>query len=81
MAQGGEVLAESLSGVDVEKIAARGQPYLVTQRDRTIDDRVRDVARLVTFLASDESASCTGADFPIEGGNTAGRIIRGAPGD
>jgi 3alpha(or 20beta)-hydroxysteroid dehydrogenase len=69
------------SGVDVEKIAARGQPYLATQRDRSIDDRVRDVARLVAFLASDESASCTGADFPIEGGNTAGRIIRGAPGD
>lgn len=67
-------------GIDVEELAARGQRYLASQRERSILDRQQDIARLVGFLASDESASCTGADFPIEGGNTAGRIIRGAPG-
>jgi NAD(P)-dependent dehydrogenase (short-subunit alcohol dehydrogenase family) len=41
---------------------------------------MRDVARFVVFLASDASASCTGGDFPIDGGNTAGVVVRGAPG-
>jgi 3alpha(or 20beta)-hydroxysteroid dehydrogenase len=77
----GEMIAPYIPpGVDVEQVAARGQPILAPQRERTIQERVGDIARLVAFLASDESASCTGADFPIEGGNMAGRIVRGAPG-
>jgi 3alpha(or 20beta)-hydroxysteroid dehydrogenase len=77
----GEMIAPYIPpGVDVEQIAARGQPILAPQRERSIQERIDDIARLVAFLASDESASCTGADFPIEGGNTAGRIVRGAPG-
>ncbi len=68
------------AGVDVEKLMAHDQPVLATQRERRIADRVADVARMVLFLASDESASCTGGDFPVEGGNTAGTITRGAPG-
>ena len=68
------------AGVDIEKLIARGQPLLATQRERSIADRMEDIAKLVLFLASDESASCTGADFPIEGGNTAGKITPGAPG-
>ncbi len=67
-------------GIDIEKLAARGQPLLASQRERTIADRIEDIASLVTFLASDESLSCTGGDFPIEGGNTAGKITPGAPG-
>jgi 3alpha(or 20beta)-hydroxysteroid dehydrogenase len=34
--------------------------------------RAEDVANLVLFLASDESAYCTGAEFTIDGGVTAG---------
>ncbi len=68
-------------GIDVEQIAKHGQRLLVYQKERSIGDRIDDIARLVCFLASDESLSCTGGDFPIEGGNTAGRIVRGAPGD
>ena len=30
--------------------------------------------------ASDESRSCTGGDFPVDSGHTAGKIMRGAPG-
>jgi 3alpha(or 20beta)-hydroxysteroid dehydrogenase len=67
-------------GVDPEMILARQQPLLATQKGRSIADRVRDVARLIAFLASDDAASCTGADFAVDGGNTAGRIVRGAPG-
>lgn len=67
-------------GVDVELVAAHGQPLLATQARRTIADRVGDVARMICFLASDESASCTGADFAVDGGNTAGRRRKGLPG-
>jgi 3alpha(or 20beta)-hydroxysteroid dehydrogenase len=35
---------------------------------------VDDVANLVLFLASDESAYCTGAEFLVEGGATAGDL-------
>jgi 3alpha(or 20beta)-hydroxysteroid dehydrogenase len=67
-------------GVDVEAAVARSQPYLATQRDRSIAERVGDVAKMVLFLASDASASCTGADFAVDGGNSAGKVLRGVPG-
>jgi len=67
-------------GVDFERILASQQSMLATQRGRTTVDRMGDVASMVLFLASDESASCTGADFAVDGGNTAGKIVKGAPG-
>jgi 3alpha(or 20beta)-hydroxysteroid dehydrogenase len=68
------------AGVDLEKLMSRSHPVLPLQAGRRQQERIDDVARMVLFLASDESASCTGGDFPVEGGNTAGRIVRGAPG-
>jgi 3alpha(or 20beta)-hydroxysteroid dehydrogenase len=67
-------------GIDFEKVMAHQQPILATQKGRSVADRIGDVARMIAFLASDEAASCTGADFAVEGGNTAGRIVKGAPG-
>ena len=67
-------------GVDVEQVIAHGQPYLAPQRSRSSREKMEDIGRFVAFLASDASASCTGGDFPIDGGNTAGKLIRGAPG-
>jgi 3alpha(or 20beta)-hydroxysteroid dehydrogenase len=68
------------AGVDVELVAAHGQPYLAPQKLRSSREKMEDIARLVAFLASDDAASCTGGDFPIDGGNTAGVVVRGAPG-
>jgi 3alpha(or 20beta)-hydroxysteroid dehydrogenase len=68
------------AGVDLEKVIATTQPRLATQRRRGSAERMRDVANLVLFLASDESASCTGADFVIDGGSSAGAIHKFAPG-
>ncbi len=67
-------------GVDPERVIPRMQPILKTQRRRTLQELVEDVARVILFLASDEAASCTGADFVVDGGNTCGRILPGAPG-
>jgi 3alpha(or 20beta)-hydroxysteroid dehydrogenase len=68
------------AGVDLEQLMSRSHPVLPKQAGRRQRERIEDVARMVLFLASDESASCTGGDFPVEGGNTAGKIVRGAPG-
>lgn len=76
-----EMLAPYIpAGVDPEKVLAHMQPNLATQKERRVADRVRDVAQLVAFLASDDAASCHGADFAVEGGNLAGRVVPGAPG-
>ncbi len=68
-------------GVDPTLVHGFSQPFLPYQRDRGHEERLRDVAWMVLFLASDESRSCTGGDFPVESGNTAGRRQRGAPGE
>jgi 3alpha(or 20beta)-hydroxysteroid dehydrogenase len=41
--------------------------------------RLMDVARMALFLASDESQSCTGADFIVDAGLTAGSFQEGVP--
>ncbi len=66
-------------GLDIEVAMAHQWPILHTQRDRSVTDRLRDIAHLVVYLASDAGASCTGADFVIDGGHSAGRLLKFGP--
>ena len=66
-------------GVDPELAMQYQWPILYSNRDRTIEDRLQDIAYLVTYLASDESRTCTGADFVIDGGHSAGRLLKAGP--
>ena len=56
------------------------RPTLVHQKEIPHEERLAEVARMIAFLASDESLSCTGGDYPVDAGFTAGKIIEGAPG-
>jgi 3alpha(or 20beta)-hydroxysteroid dehydrogenase len=67
-------------GFDPEIIDAGAHRMLAYQKGRKNADRLRDVANMVMFLASDESLSCTGADFAVDSGYTMGRILKGVPG-
>jgi len=62
-------------GVDPEVAASFSQRILKTQMKRSLGEKMDDVARMIVFLASDESGSCTGADFLVDGGNLAGTRI------
>jgi 3alpha(or 20beta)-hydroxysteroid dehydrogenase len=60
-------------GIDAEKILAVTHDVIPYNRTREPVELIRDVARMVLFLASDESLSCTGADYPVDAGGSAGR--------
>jgi 3alpha(or 20beta)-hydroxysteroid dehydrogenase len=68
------------AGVDLEKATSYSQPHLKPQRYRSSAEKILDVAKLIVYLASDDSASCTGADFVVDGGNLAGSVVKGTPG-
>ena len=55
--------AQGLEGIDVDELFKAGIPL---RRAGTPDD----VVNMVLFLASDESAYCTGAEFIVDGGAT-----------
>jgi 3alpha(or 20beta)-hydroxysteroid dehydrogenase len=67
-------------GVDVAHVLPHMQPVLAYQRQRTLAELLDDVANVILFLASDESRSCTGSDYPCEGGNLAGRLRKATAG-
>lgn len=55
------------------------QAILKAPDDVAPSSRLKDIANLAVFLASDESRSCTAADFVIDAGLTAGAVQAGVP--
>ncbi|MEM9177790.1 MAG: SDR family oxidoreductase, partial [Myxococcota bacterium] len=55
------------------------QKILKDPRPVVPGSRLRDVAHMALFLASDESRSCTAADFVVDAGLTAGAYQEGIP--
>jgi len=66
-------------GVDMEAVQAAQWPTLPFQSQRSSVDRMRDIAWAAVYLASDESSTCTGADFVIDGGRSMGRFQKFGP--
>jgi 3alpha(or 20beta)-hydroxysteroid dehydrogenase len=60
------------TGIDPEKILAITHEVIPYNRTREPVELIRDVARMVVFLASDEALSCTGADYAVDAGLSAG---------
>jgi 3alpha(or 20beta)-hydroxysteroid dehydrogenase len=58
--------------VDTPMIAGLTEHFPVRRLPAQRIGRPDDVASLALFLASDESAFCTGAEFVVDGGHTAG---------
>ena len=67
-------------GVDPEWAIGFSHHRLASQKDRSQQDRLRDVAQAVLYLASDEAGSTTGSDLVVDSGITAGDILEGSPG-
>ena len=67
-------------GIDPELASSFQQRILKTQMDRSVAEKVGDVAKMILFLASDDSRSCTGTDFLVDGGNLSGQRIKVTPG-
>src|SRR5690606_15325836 len=57
------------------------QAILRSPEGRGRECRVEDVARMALFLASDESLSCTAADFVVDAGLWSGTYQKGIPSD
>lgn len=69
------------TAIRVEAMDPNADPSLIPTDRLHREEQLIDVARFIAFLASDESASCTGSDYIIDRGQTAGHVIAGLPGD
>jgi 3alpha(or 20beta)-hydroxysteroid dehydrogenase len=68
-------------GIDAERAAGYNLGRLLPPPPGyTLEDHLRDVARAVLFLASDDCPTATAADVVIDGGLTAGYVQPGLPG-
>ena len=47
---------------------------------RPVETEMHDVSAMVCWLLSDEARRCTGADFVVDAGWTAGTFAPGMPG-
>ena len=65
---------------DLAEVPHRAMQAILKSPDHVdAKSRVQDVARMALFLASDESLSCTAADFVVDAGLTAGTFQKLVP--
>lgn len=67
-------------GVDPMDTIAFTHGVIPYNQQRPGIEIIRDIARMIVFLASDESLSCTGGDYPVDAGWTAGHRLKFNPG-
>jgi len=67
-------------GIDPAQTLAFTHKLLAYQKHRDPTELIRDIARMVVFLVSDETLSCTGGDYPVDAGWTAGKYLKYNPG-
>jgi len=65
------------TAIRVEAMDPNADPSLIPTDRSLREGQLIDIARFIAFLASDESASCTGSDYIIDRGQTAGHVIAG----
>lgn len=74
----GAVATEGVLGAAVDDLDSIDARFAELPLQRI--GRPRDVASMAVFLAGDESSYCTGAEFIVDGGASAGVRRRGSPG-
>jgi 3alpha(or 20beta)-hydroxysteroid dehydrogenase len=75
-----DMIKPFLSKIDMGRAASAPKITVLADADDPRDELV-DFAELIMFLASDAGAGCTGAEYPVDRGQTAGTVIPGMPGD
>lgn len=74
------ISAPFIDQMDLNKLASSVPTSVLVDGDRVRDVTMGDIAAMVAFLMSDDSATCTGSDFVVDAGWTAGENLAGLPG-
>ncbi len=75
-----DMFAPFLDGFELNEFMRTSPEPALIDHGRPRETDMDDVARMVRWLVSDESSMCTGADFAVDTGWTAGSYVAGMPG-
>ena len=75
-----EMFAPFTPRLDWERYQRTAPPPKLYRGDAPYDVTTSDTAKMTLFLLSDDSGGCTGADFAVDSGFTAGLYCDGLPG-